>query len=320
MRARWYTEADAQAWDALCESAYMSTLLHTRRYMAHHGDRFIDRSVLIEEDDGRFLGAIPAAVSSLDAAIVVSHPGLTYGGVLHTGDLRGSVMLQALLCAADLWQTDGHRALLYKAVPHIYQRAPAQDDLYALFRLGAQRSRCDLSACVALDHKMRPAQRRVRSLRKARSAGVHVVDGAGHVESLWAVLEDNLRRKHGKAPTHSAAEIAVLAALFPASIEIKVAMLGPALVAGAVLFHTPTVAHAQYIASSEEGQAISALDAVFEVCMADAVARGARWFDFGISTEQHGQVLNDGLHRFKTEFGAGAVVHEFYQWNFTEGR
>ena len=67
MRARWYTEADAQAWDALCESAYMSTLLHTRRYMAHHGDRFIDRSVLIEEDDGRFLGAIPAAVSSPDA-------------------------------------------------------------------------------------------------------------------------------------------------------------------------------------------------------------------------------------------------------------
>lgn len=320
MRARWYTGTDAKAWDALCESAYMSTLIHTRRYMAHHGDRFFDRSVLIEADDGSCLGAIPAAVSSPDAGTVVSHPGLTYGGVLHAGDLRGPAILQALVCAANLWQTDGRRSLLYKAVPHIYQRTPAQDDLYALFKLGAQRSRCDLSACVALDHKLPPAQRRVRSLRKARSAGVHVVDGASHVRSLWAVLEDNLRRKHGKSPTHSVAEIAALAALFPQSIEFKVAMLGPTLVAGAVLFHTPTVAHAQYIASSEEGQANSALDAVFDVCMVDAAARGARWFDFGISSEQDGQVLNDGLHRFKTEFGAGAVVHEFYQWNFTEGR
>jgi hypothetical protein len=40
---------------------------------------------------------------------------------------------------------------------------------------------------------------------------------------------------------------------------------------------------------------------------------GARYFDFGVSNEQGGQILNEGLYRFKMSFGAGGVVHEFYE-------
>jgi hypothetical protein len=38
----------------------------------------------------------------------------------------------------------------------------------------------------------------------------------------------------------------------------------------------------------------------------------------GISTEQQGTVLNDGLYRFKSEFGGGGVVHEFFEIDLRE--
>jgi hypothetical protein len=80
-----------------------------------------------------------------------------------------------------------------------------------------------------------------------------------------------------------------------------------------LVFVMPTTTHTQYICSSAAGYALHALDAVLEHCIARASAASARWFSMGISNEANGWVLNDGLHQFKVEFGAGAVVHEFYE-------
>ncbi len=318
MRARWFETNDAPAWDELCGRACTGTFLHSRAYMAHHGERFTDRSVVFESTAGRLLGALPAALDPADASMVVSHPGLTYGGVLHAGELQGPAVLEALQGAARLWTDDGRRALVYKAVPHIYHRAPAQDDLYALFRLGATRTRCDLSASVNLQHRLPMSSRRSRSLRRARQAGLRLAQGAEHLLALWGVLGDNLARKHGAVPTHSAQEMAALLQRFPQAITLHTAWANDTIVAGVVLFHTPGVAHAQYIAASPHGHEMSALDLLFEQCIEQALARGARWFDFGISNVEQGRVLNEGLYRFKTEFGAGGVVHEFYRWTFGE--
>ena len=79
-----------------------------------------------------------------------------------------------------------------------------------------------------------------------------------------------------------------------------------------MLFCSPQTVHAQYIASSPTGFELSALDVVVEHCVERAGERGARFFDFGISTEQGGRQLNEGLYRFKNEFGAGSAVHQFF--------
>ena len=73
------------------------------------------------------------------------------------------------------------------------------------------------------------------------------------------------------------------------------------------------VSHSQYIASSDTGHAVNALDMVFEYCIDESTSLGKRYFDFGISNENGGKVLNEGLYTFKSEFGAGGVVHEFYE-------
>lgn len=301
--------------DEFAARAPMATLLHTRRYLSYHGARFRDLSLAVFDERKRLLGLFPAAVDPQDDKRVVSHPGVTYGGIVHDGQLRGERMIEALETICKYYAQRGFEALRYKAVPYIYHRAPSADDLYALFRLGADRYRCDLSSAIELSARPKPSERRRRGLKKALKTNVQVRKGAEFISKLWPVLEDNLARKHHRSPVHTAAEIAKLHALFPQEIQFVVGLINDRVEAGVVLFKTPRVLHAQYIASSALGNEVCALDAVFEYCLADASSCGIRYFNFGVSTDNEGTHLNEGLYQYKSEFGAGGVTHEFFELN-----
>jgi CelD/BcsL family acetyltransferase involved in cellulose biosynthesis len=311
MQARPYEEADAAEWDRFCAAAHSATFLHTRRFLSYHGSRFVDLSLIVE-DGGDWVGILPAARHPQDETCVVSHPGITYGGLLQEGALRGERMLAALQVALRHYASCGSRRLVYKTVPHIYQRTPAQDDLYALFRLNAARSRCDLSCAIDLAHRLATSERRKRSRKKAERAGTRIAEGPKQMPALWEVLKANLAREHQAVPVHSLEEIGLLVERFPENIRVVAAELDGKIEAGVVIFVTETTHHAQYIASSERGYEACALDAVFEHCISAARDAGARWFDFGTSNEDRGLVLNDGLYRFKSEFGGGGIAYEFY--------
>ena len=312
LQVRSYEFTDEAAWESLCETALQATFLHKRAFLSYHGDRFSDRSLLIEQE-GNTLGLFPAAQHPRDDACIVSHPGITYGGVLHDGRLTGSRMIEALERILDHYANLGYRKLVYKVVPSIYHHSPAQDDLYALFRLGAVRVRCDLSSSIELCARLPVSSRRRRGLNKARKAGIRVESGVQFIADFWKVVVENLESKHQSSPVHSLAEIELLCRRFPQNIDCVCALHNDQVVAGVLLFKTSTVTHAQYIASSSIGYASSALDAVFDVCIAESQGADMRWFDFGISNEQGGRYLNDGLYGYKKGFGSGGVVHEFYE-------
>ena len=310
---RRYREQDAEAWDTLTAESWNGTFLHQRRFIAYHGERFQDLSLVAEDDRGRIIGLLPAALHPERTDTVVSHPGLTYGGVVHKGALRGAVMLEVLQDICGVYREMKLRYLQYKAVPYIYHVTPSNDDLYAMFRLRAVRYRCDLSATIDLDFRRKPSKLRRRDLAKARRAGVSVASGPEYLEPFWAVLKANLRTKYNTRPVHTLEEINDLQRRFPDQIRCIVGNLGHRVVAGVVVFETPKVVHVQYSASTAEGHSVGASTAVMDRAIENGTDRGARYFDFGVSTEQEGQVLNNGLHRFKTSFGAGGVAQEYYE-------
>lgn len=318
MQVRAFNEQDAADWDTFCDVSTNATLLHKRRYLSYHGDRFADCSLILIDDKDRWIGLLPACVDPDDPTCVVSHAGVTYGGFVHTGRLFGGRMIEGLGAVVAQYRAQGFERLRYKAVPWIYQTSPAQDDLYALFRLGASRVRCDLSATINLAHRRKRSERRRRALRKAERAGATIHAGSDYIPQLWNVLRANLARKHGAQPVHSEAEIELLAQRFPEEIQVVTGWISDDIVAGVVVFVAGPTHHAQYIASSEAGDRINALDAVFEACITRAKRAGAQWWDFGISNERAGTYLNDGLHTFKVEFGGGGTVHEFYELDLEE--
>jgi hypothetical protein len=294
------------AWNAFNKRARNGHFLFDRRFMDYHADRFADASLALFEGD-EVVGLLPA---SRHGDEIVSHGGLTFGGLVI--DRAGTAQAMAMLDdCARAWAAAGATSLTYKAMPAIYARAPAEEDRYWLFRRGAELVRRDVSA--AIDYRARGAvsSRRGRGVRKAQTAGVRY-ERSSDWASYWALLTSVLEGRHGAAPVHSLAEIELLAGRFPDEIALFTASLDETLLAGVVMFRSAMVAHAQYIAVGEAGREAGALDGLFEHLI-QLHAQDWRYFDFGISNTEQGRVLNEGLIRQKEEFGASAVVHDFYR-------
>jgi GNAT superfamily N-acetyltransferase len=302
-----YDASFADAWDDLVGRAANGTLLHTRRYLGYHGDRFADRSLVVLSD-GKPVAVVPAALDPDDASCVVSHPGITYGGIVHLPSFRGTGVADALDACRAAWAAE---RVVYKPVPPVFHRALAQDDLWALFLAGATRTRCDLSWAVDLTGPMTWTGNRRRAAAKA-AAEVEVSRDDGAVESFWHVLTDSLAERHGVRPVHTAEEMRDLMRRCPGEIALYVARRSGEVVAGSMVYVAGAAWHSQYLASGPAGREVGALDAVVAHVVEEARASGAKAFDFGISNEDRGRTLNEGLYFYKSSFGGGSVVHEQY--------
>lgn len=307
-----FDKTAANEWDDFCNDCIQSTFLHTRRFLSYHEEKYQDKSLIIRKKN-KIIGLFPAAELPKNNTIIVSHPGITYGGLLHSGLLMGEDAIQAFKAIADSYAKLQYKHLIYKAIPKIYHQSPCDDDLYALFRQGASQVRVDLSCAINLNNRQAISTRRKRCLSRAESSGVYIKNGIHLLEGMWKVLEENLAMRYGVKPVHSFQDITRLAQMFPEEINCTCALLKEEIIAGVVTFSTKTCMHAQYIASNACGKENSGLDLVFNKLIEQAKKMEKTWFDFGISNENEGKILNSGLYNFKAEFGGGGVTHEHFK-------
>ena len=307
-----FHDSDAPGWDALVARSLNGTFMHARRYVDYHGDRFIDASLVVVDQRDELVGVLPAARDPHLASRVVSHPGLSYGGLVHAGALRGEPTVQVLTATAEHYRAVGFEVLRYKAIPTIYHRNPVADDVYALFRLDARRYRCDLAVTVDLAAGAPIRRNRRRNLEAALQAGLTVQSGTSWLPAFWDLLTANLMRKFNVVPAHSLAEMQDLCSRFPDRITCDVVLDGGEVLAGLVNYHTERTLHCQYSAASARGFTLNALDLGFAHAIDEARSRGNRFFDFGVCNEDDGRVLNDSLYDFKLSFGGGSTPQEFF--------
>jgi hypothetical protein len=275
--------------------------------MDYHADRFVDRSLVVERN-GEPVAVFPA---NIEGAQVTSHGGLTYAGLITTHALRAGSTLAVFEQIGHHYRALGVERIVYKAVPHVFHAYPAEEDLYALHRLGARLKRRDMSSVIPLQEAFQFTPGRRRAVEKARKEGIRLQTGTDPA-AFHALLTEVLR-KHDVVPVHSLAELRVLQARFPQQIVLHEARRGDALLAGVLAYDFGTVVHTQYLAVSEEGRRLDALSLLLAELIGGTYAT-RRYFSFGISTSQGGRVLNDGLVTQKEYFGARAVVHDFYEW------
>ncbi len=306
-----FSSSSANEWDQFIKDSVNGTFLHSRKFLSYHKERFIDRSVFFT-DKQKIIGLLPAANHLQEKNTICSHPGLTYGGFVHNGDLRGSNMVEAINLTMEYFKKEGFKKFIYKSIPSIYHKLPCQEDIYFMSNIGSL-FRCDLSSCIDLSARYEVSSRRKRSLKKALSSNITIKDGLSEAKSIWTVLTENLDQKYKARPVHTLEEITFLGTELSENINFKSAYLDNNVIAGLVLFETDTCTHAQYIASNSVGQKFSALDLLFNVTIEESIQSGKKYFSFGTSTEDNGKFLNEGLYKFKTEFGSGGQVQQFFE-------
>lgn len=302
-----YQPVACNAWDELIESARTPLFFFKRGFMEYHADRFEDASLMFYED-GKLVAVFPA---SRHGKSLVSHGGLTFGGMLCSSKVRADTVLAVFDALVAHVRGLGYEAILYKAIPYIFASQSCQEDLYALTRHGAVLVRRDLSSVIHLDSRPKLSKGRKWLIARAGKFGLKPeisTDWEGFHDLLSSVLE-----RHGAVPTHTPEELRLLHLRFEQNIELKTVRHEGRLLAGAVLFRFGQVTHTQYLATSDEGKEMGALDVLIETCIQESSARGCKYFSFGISTEDSGKTLNFGLINQKESFGARGMVLDFYE-------
>lgn len=304
MIAQTYQPQDCARWNRFVAASKNGTFLHNRSYMEYHSDRFKDHSVIFTSDD-RIVAALPA---NSDGHVLVSHGGLTYGGLITDRHMKTAEMLAVFEALAAYGRKMSVKRIVYKTIPHIYHAIPSEEDLYAISCYGGILVKRDVSSAIYLP-EMRIPGKRARAGRKLENSAN--VAETKDWEAFFDMVHRRLDQKYGVRPVHTAKEMQLLAGRFPENIRLYGAYSDGTLLAGALMYETSVCAHVQYISSTEEGRRIRALDLLIPHLL--NAYRHKRWFDFGISTEENGKKLNDGLIRQKEEFGASAVCYDTYE-------
>ncbi|MEM7086141.1 MAG: GNAT family N-acetyltransferase [Bacteroidota bacterium] len=276
--------------------------------MEYHSDRFEDCSLLIFKDNS-LIALLPANKKGVE---VHSHMGLTYGGLVISKKLKLNETLLIFQEVLRFFAEMGVEVLHLKIPPSIYQKVPADELEYLLFISEATITRVDVSSVIEGASRLKIQSNRMEGVKKAQKQGLEILEGF-HFGAFWnEILIPNLESRHQAKPVHTLEEIELLARRFPKRIHQFNVMKEGKIVAGATIFETETVAKVQYISGDEDKQQLGSLDFLFDYLIRERFAE-KKFFDFGISNENQGQNLNQGLLYWKETFGARTVACKFYQ-------
>lgn len=315
-----YTPKNHQIWNEFVKQSRQGTFLFDRNYMDYHQDRFHDHSLMIYYKD-KLYALLPAneVVSASNNEIpqkeLVSHQGLTYGGLLTCNKMTAELTCETFEAIGNYLKQEGFSKLTYKAIPWIYHKIPSEEDLYALIHVGkASLSAREISTTILLQNKLRFSEQRRRGVNKAKKNSLIIRQSSQEdVFAFWNILNNNLQQKYHTRPVHTNEELQLLMSRFPENIIGYSVLKDEKVIAGTIIFITPQVIHTQYIGASEKGKEEGALDLLF-----DYLINQKKWntpyFDFGKSTEDRGNYLNTNLIHQKEGFGGRGVAYDTYEW------
>lgn len=315
-----YTPQNHQIWNEFVKQSRQGTFLFDRNYMDYHQDRFHDHSLMIYYKD-KLYALLPAneVVSASNNEIpqkeLVSHQGLTYGGLLTCNKMTAELTCETFEAIGNYLKQEGFSKLTYKAIPWIYHKIPSEEDLYALIHVGkASLSAREISTTILLQNKLRFSEQRRRGVNKAKKNSLIIRQSSQEdAFAFWNILNNNLQQKYHTRPVHSNEELQLLMSRFPENIIGYSVLKDEEVIAGTIIFITPQVIHTQYIGASEKGKEEGALDLLFDYLI-NQKKWNAPYFDFGKSTEDRGNYLNTNLIHQKEGFGGRGVAYDTYEW------
>lgn len=303
-----YQETDYEKWNDFISQAKNATFLFHRDFMEYHKDRFKDFSLLVYENE-KLVSVFPANKAH---DVVYSHQGLTYGGLVYHEKTKLVSVIEIFKRILIFLNENVIAKLYLKTLPSIYHLKPAEETQYALFLAEAKLVRRDSLSVLDLSQENKISKIRKRGIQKAIFNDLVIVE-EDDFKGFWnEILIPNLDKKHKASPVHTLEEINYLKSIFPDNIRQFNVYQNDKIVAGTSVFESKNVAHCQYISKNENQDNLGSLDFLFEFLI-KKVFNEKQFFDFGISNEEQGKKLNEGLSYWKESFGASTIVHDFYE-------
>lgn len=301
------------------------TLLHTRRFLAYHPEgTFTDASLMFYKDDHLAAVLTAAAVEQDEKKILTSHPGASYGGLVlspkygmkETGEIIEGLMTYAA--------QNGYAGIrLFRLPPPSVRKKYSDDQEYWLYQKGWKVFRFELATSLFLkglteETLLESYEGKCRNAVRQGMKGGATVSLSTDVDQFWPVLEETLNARHGTKPTHTAEAFKALCASCPGEVRLLAAEHEGKIIAGIVFMTLHNKAlYTLYIAQNFEYQNLRPLPLLVHEVAKLALTEGRDVLHFGISTEDGGKEVNEGLFFFKESFGGVSVRRE--SWECTLG-
>lgn len=311
-----YDASDYQRWNAFVKEAKNELFMFDRNYMDYHSDRFRDHSLMFFKED-ELVAVFPANEKD---GVLLSHEGLTYGGMITNNAMRQAMMLDCFAVLKEHCMEQSIDSVLYKTIPAFYHKEPAEEDTYALFFYGADIEKIEAATLLDLSRPVEMSKLRRRQINKAQKENVTVSldDSPGAYDYFLHMQNEVLEKYHGARAVHTGEEMYLLHSRFPNNIHLFTAKQNGELLGGSVIYSYDNVIHTQYLCANDKARDIGALDAVIGELI-KKYQGSRRWLDFGKSTENGGHLLNMGLIHQKEGFGGRTNVYSTWKWNLSWG-
>ncbi len=303
-----YDIDDYAIWNNFVSRAKNATFLFHRDFMEYHSDRFHDFSLLVFDGD-ELVSVLPA---NRVGDTVFSHQGLTYGGFVFESTIKLGEVIETTKAVLKFLNQNNILTFQLKLIPSIYTAYFSEEIEYAMFLADAKLIRRDCLSVIDLVKPFALTKTRKESIRRGEKNNL-VIKEELKFDLFWnEILIPNLAKKHNSKPVHTLEEISKLQQKFPKSVRHFNVYKNDKIVAGTTVFITDTVAHPQYISGNEQKNELGSLDFLYSHLITE-VFKDKNFFDFGISHEQNGKKINEGLLFWKETFGAKTTIQNFYE-------
>ena len=304
-----YSSIRYDLWNEFVANAKNATFLFHRDFMEYHKDRFEDYSLLIFDDNQELIAVLPA---NRIGETLFSHQGLTYGGIVIHKKTKLSDFISIAKSVFEYLNAEQFQKINFKEIPHIYTQIPSDELQYLMFLMQGNLVRRDVLSVLDLSNNFAFSRDRKNGIKRGFKNDL-VVKEESNFESFWnEILIPNLEVKHQAKPVHSLEEIQLLFSKFPKNIRQFNVYQNDKIVAGTIVFETDLVAHSQYISGNSDKNELGSLDFLHDYLISN-VFKDKKYFDFGISNENQGKNINEGLLYWKESFGARAISQDFYE-------
>lgn len=321
-----YSDAIAKEWDKFVfDTSANGTFLQSRRFLAYHPQERFDDCSLVFRKGQELVAVIPACIKeTAEGKVFSSHSGSTFGGIIVSPKYLAIAKGISLVDRLDAWiQEEGFDAAVLKQTSDLFCRKESSSLEYAL-QHGGYESYSEISFVIDYESYSEPVEKNFTSSRR-RDCKYGAKSGCEfsrlrtdeELGEFYSVLEKSLC-KFRTRPVHTLEELLDFKnARLINEVEFYGVRLEGKLIAGSMVFlFDNRVFHTQYLAADSDYLDKFPMNYMDWNLIRVAKERGFKYFSFGISTEEHGRILNSTLATFKEGFGCSHSMNRTFSKTF----
>jgi len=318
-----FEKENEKRWDDfVLHQSFNGTFLQSRAFLNYHGDRFCDHSLVFWKA-GNIVAVIPAAeIEENGRKLLLSHCGSTFGGLVFPKNYNTIGEIKTFLSLLDEYlRANGFAEVVLKQTADIFCH-DRNDLLFYLLGQFGYAHYDELSFALefpkdaSFDVVMNFSGKTRNLYKKSLQGGIEFKEFSSDADLavFHQILTKSLAR-HDAKPVHSLEELMDLSRnRLPEGVRFYGAFSEGRMIAGSMIFLLGDVFHTQYLCADYDYLDLKPMDFLDGNLIQLAYKEGYRAFSFGISTEDHGKILNETLAKYKYGFGTNYYTNvTFYK-------